>query len=1015
MTHNEIQLTWLVDTGSPVTLMPISTFEQHFYSFAKALQSVDPTFHLSAATGTPLTILGSVALPFSHGGNHFVHDTLIVQNLPAGCILGNDFLSKTNAVIFAKTKTLQFPVATITQPLLLSKHGLTLHPFSDSKHTLSLNTTNTPTSCTGLVIPLNHSHHAFIREGLYAITQGQTNVILTNATPDPVTIPKGTPLASVSIIPPNNIATFQLCPISKNDQLAPSPPPNFSLIKSMLSAATEKCNLSRNFRSLLLALLYKYHGIISMNDHDLGCCKDFSHSIHLTDELPVHVKQFPIPIAHRPVIENHVKNLLAKGAIQLSTSPYNSPLFCVSKPHTSPNDDLHKRLRIVQDFRALNSKTLEQKYVMREISECITAIGMAQSTIFSTIDLKSAFWQLPIKPEHRARTAFTVPGLGHFEWTKASMGLCGSPGSFALAIDTIFRGQSNIITYVDDILIHSASIKDHLNHIETCFKLLQDFNLKLNLKKSTFCSSRVFYLGYELTSSGISPGLAKSEMLKMFPEPHSIRSIREFLGVANYYRSMIPNFTTHSAKLSALLKKDSGYKEGALPPSAKQAFDFLRHRLSSQPILNFPHPLGRYVLTTDASTGTTTAPGGFGAVLQQVCPNKEVRTIAYASRTLKTHEQNYSPFLAEMAAIVWAIQHFHQHLAAQRFLVRCDHKPLEPLKAIHRKTLNRLQEAMNDYDFHIESIPGKLNHVADFLSRHAYVANFFVSDKELVALQKNDEICQAVISFLRTNTLPEEKLLHPIIKQLASKTVVADDLLFFANSTHFRLYVPHSLRHTLVQASHAHPFSGHGGRMQTLAKLSQHYWWPNMPKDIAYVIDRCDHCQRGKKQPSPPIALLPLAVPDHFNQRVHVDLWGPQLSNSGHKYILVITCAFTKLVELAALKDKEAHTVAEAIFSKWVSRYSCPSLLVSDRGLEFANQILNNLLAFLHTKHSLTAAYNPQCNSASESYNRTIIRYLRCNLQGDRLDWPEWLPALMFSYNTAVHSTTMQSPFFPMN
>ena len=339
-----------------------------------------------------------------------------------------------------------------------------------------------------------------------------------------------------------------------------------------------------------------------------------------------------------------MRNLLDKDAIQPSTSPYNSPLFCVKKPLPASDPHAKPSYRIVQDFRALNLKTLDQKYVLREIQECITAIGLAQSTIFSTIDLKSAFWQLPIRPEDTHKTAFTVPGMGHFEWKATSMGLCGAPGSFSMATDHIFGGQKNIICYVDDLLIHSATFTEHLEHIETCLTLLHSYNLKINLKKSKFCSNRVFYLGYELTSKGIAPGLTKAETIRTFPVPSSIRALREFLGVANYYRSMIPDFNSKASKLSALLKKNSGWKEGILPPDALAAFTFLQNRLAARPVLNFPHPTGKYILTTDACTGSSTSAGGFGAVLQQLCPNNELRTVSFASRALKAHEKNYSPF-----------------------------------------------------------------------------------------------------------------------------------------------------------------------------------------------------------------------------------------------------------------------------------------------------------------------------------------------------------------------------------
>jgi hypothetical protein len=178
----------------------------------------------------------------------------------------------------------------------------------------------------------------------------------------------------------------------------------------------------------------------------------------------VYIKQFRIPEAHRKAVEDHVKELLKLGVVRPSRSKYNSPVFIVTKKDGG--------LRIVQDFRALNQKTLVDKYSMRDVQECIDEIGRAGSTIFSAIDLTAGFWQMLLEPECRKFTAFTLPGVGQFEWNASPMGLLGAPGSFQRLMEIVIHNLKNVIAYIDGLLVHT---KDHNQHLEILDELSQDY------------------------------------------------------------------------------------------------------------------------------------------------------------------------------------------------------------------------------------------------------------------------------------------------------------------------------------------------------------------------------------------------------------------------------------------------------------------------------------------------------------------------------------------------------------
>jgi hypothetical protein len=229
------------------------------------------------------------------------------------------------------------------------------------------------------------------------------------------------------------------------------------------------------------------------------------------------------------------------------------------------------------------------------------------------------------------------------------------------------------------------------------------------------------------------------------------------------------------------------------------------------------------------------------------------------------------------------------------------------------------------------------------------------------------------------------------------------------------LYVPSTLRPELVRGAHASRFAGHAGEDKTTLRLRQRYFWPGMGGDVEKFVSTCLTCQKSKtpvaqKHKAP---LQPLELPDWPNQRVHMDLMGPLRSHTQNKYVMVMTDAFTKYVVVTPIENKEAKSVAKALFEQWVCKFSVPKLLISDRGKEFCNTVIDELSTFLGVERRMTSAYHPQTNSAAESYNRSFLAYLRAMLDGDStLDWEEWLPALALSYNTQVHRSTLNSPFY---
>ena len=1021
---------WLYDSGASVTCMSLKQFRQIPINLRP--EKLPNNTRLVNASGDDLSVVGVYNLQLTVHGRSIFAPTFVCSKLHSAAILGIDSLSKLGICHSAKKNCFFFDDI-LDQPNAKSfifqtnetenfsteismVEEITLPPLCHA--TVKLKTIRekgyTPPPGTHGITHISSENFPNIssNSGLTQIdNNGNIFCQIFNNDLLPIKIPRAAALGHLEIVEKN-----RLHPVDEKLYLASiemavkkdPPPPSYSQTEKDFVLNNVKITVPENEKQSYIDLIKKNLDVFSKNENDLGCANHYKHKIDLKQTDPIYVKQFRIADAYKNGLFDQVKTWLTLGIIKPSQSKFNNPIFVVPKKSGKP--------RYVLDYRQLNKASVEDKYSMKTVDECISDIGYAGSVVFSIMDLQNAFHQMVLDDESAEYTSFTVPPIGQFKFTRTSQGLASAPSNFQRMMELCMIGLKNVIVYFDDLLVHTKTHLDQRILLEKVFARLRKSNLKLNPLKCHFGTQNVDYLGFRLTPQGILPGIDKLKCVREAAPPKTVTEIKQFLGLANFFRTHVRNFSLISNALTKLTRKDSEWKGGELPPDANQAFFELKSSLISEPCLSYPRSDRKFTLIVDAAIGSATCNGGLGAILCQTDEQGELHPISYASRALQKHEKNYSAFLIELTGCVFGIEHFSNYLKGRRFDLLTDHKPLvEKLSAVHSKTLNRLEHIMLDYDFEIKYLKGQVI-PADYLSRNVLESIDIFSD-DLFNLQKQDQFCNTVTKFLKDGSLPTNGSQANYIKQIGPQCFVENDVLWrrmkrLGMPTRTVLVVPRSISHELVKEAHGSLFAGHNGVEKCRERLLQSYFWPNMEKDIKEHLNTCTKCQARKKTGSSYNYLQPMPQCTAPNQRVHVDLFGPLLSTDGKKFILTATDGFTKYCEAWPINDKSAETVGKTLFDKYFCRYGSCIELISDQGLEFNNKLCDELCKLLQIKHNTTTAYRPQTNSTSEVFNKTIAKYLSSFVDSKTKNWIDYINPMLFAYNTSYHSTTKCTPYF---
>jgi len=546
------------------------------------------------------------------------------------------------------------------------------------------------------IIPCTKINGLEIPQCLVNIENSCAFVHITNPTENPIKISMHTPIMAEPIIDNLFVETEE----STNSKIN-RPKPQLDLGKLRLE------HLNEEEKREVVKLVKEYADIFQSDDQPLTFTNEVKHHIRTSDEIPIYVKPYRYPSIYKNEVSSQLNKMLEQNIIRPSNSPYNAPLWVVPKKMDASGQ---KKFRLIIDFRKLNEKTISDRFPLPNITDLLDKLGRCQ--LFSILDLTNAFHQVELDETSIPKTAFSTDD-GHYEFLRMPFGLKNAPPTFQRLMNNVLRGLQNEICliYVDDILVYSSSLEEHITRLREVFKRLRKSNLKLQLDKIEFLRKEMGFLGHVITSEGVKPNPAKIQAITEFPIPKTRKEIKQFLGLLGYYRKFINNFAKITKPLTACLKKNTSIKHN--DPEYQECFNTCKQLLTNAPILQYPDFEKEFQVTTDASDVA------LGAVLSQINDRKADLPIAFASRTLNDSERKLSTIEKELLAILFALKTFRPYLYGRRFTLFTDHRPLQWLFSLKdcSSKLFRWRLKLSDYDFVIKYKPGSTNHVADALSR----------------------------------------------------------------------------------------------------------------------------------------------------------------------------------------------------------------------------------------------------------------------------------------------------------
>ena len=1029
-----------IDTGSNISIVRPDILDSRAGAVIEPVESC-----LKTVTGERAPIRGRMTVEIRMGSQTFEHEVWIAD-ITDECLLGLDFLVSHGCQVDLKDGILYLGQEEIplTQPnpdvvgqlqcyRTIVASSVSLPPHSETIVPARVEGLRGPERW-GVLEGVGHDGRdvgMLVGRTLVDLRQQEVPVRMMNITDQTQQLKRGVEVAQCQELD----SVGQAC--AEEVSAGQGVPPH---LVSLFERST--ADLGKAEAEQVRQLLVEYADVFSKGPMDLGHTDAVKHHIRTGNAPPIRQQPRRLPIALREEANKAVEEMKSQGVIEPSSSPWSSPVVLVRKKDGS--------VRFCVDYRKLNSVTHKDSYPLPRIDDTLEALG--GSEWFSTLDLKSGYWQVELAAEDKEKSAFST-GCGLWQFNVMPFGLCNAPATFERLMEQVLAGMdpSIALVYLDDILIHARSFADHLRHLRLVLDRLRSAGLKLSAKKCFLFQHRVKYLGHIISKEGVSMDGEKVESVLAWPVPTNARELRSFLGLCSYYRRFVRGFADIARPLHQLTEKNRSFEWTEV---AAKAFASLKQALTTAPVLGYPIPGEQYLLDTDASDV------GIGAVLSQVQGGME-RPVAYYSRVLSRPEKQYCTTRKELLAVVKSIHHFRPYLYGVEFVVRTDHAALKWLLNFREPEgqVARWIQQLQEFNFTIQHRVGIKHNNADALSRRPCLSDGCKHCDNLEMKSRDAVACYAVtvhpLPGSEESSFPQHEMLQaqsddpeigPILQLLKNDGIrppwqvvsefsqptkvywaqwrslaLVDGVLYrdwetpVGDKVIKQLVLPQKYRREVLMQLHNSVSGGHLGVSKTLGKVRERFYWVQCRKDVQSWCRNCDLCasKRGpQRKVCAPMGQYNVGAP---LERIAVDVLGPlPASSRGNKYLLVIQDYFTKWVEVYPLPNQEAVTVAEVLVQQFVSRFGVPMVLHSDQGRNFESAVFTEMCALLGIEKTRTTPLHPQSDGMVERFNRTIEAQLSKFVDDHQSDWDEYVPLLLMAYRTAVHETTGCTPAMMM-
>lgn len=725
----------------------------------------------------------------------------------------------------------------------------------------------------------------------------------------------------------------------------------------------------------------------------LGLTHLITHSIDTGTAKPICQRQYPLSPVMQQHLNKQVDEMLEKGIIQPSKSPWCSPLWLVEKRSGE--------YRVCFDGRKLNDVTVSDQYPMPLIDSILNKLRDAR--YLSSVDLKQAFFQIPLEAESRPKTAFAVYGKGLFEFKVMPFGLSNSPKTMVRLMDMVIGPslEPYCFVFLDDIIVATPDFETHVKVLTSVYQRLKEARLTVNWEKCEFCRPSLKFLGFVVDQEGLRTDPEKVSAILNYPTPKSTTEVRRLIGLVSWYRRFIKDFASISAPISGLLQ---GRKKGqsiTWTEEAEGAFGMIKEALTTAPVLASPDFTKRFIIQCDASDY------GVGAVLYQESEGIE-HPIAYASKTLTKTQRNYSVTEKELWAVIFGIEKFRGYVMGTEFTVVTDHASLKWLSNLSSPSgrLARWLMRISQFKFEVVHRKGALNVVADALSRSIPETSVL----DLTTL-KPDKWYLGMIQ--KVEKCPEDYPSFQVKNNILYKHIFSNHQVI-SNTTDWKIVIPVPNRIEILQKYHDDVTAGHFGMSKTLHRILELYYWPNIRKDVCKYVRKCAVCASSKSSNLPRAGLMGSYRNINFPfQMVSADLLGPYpRSKNGNSYLLVVVDWFTKYVLVHPLPKATTKAIVKFIENQLFLVYGVPQVFCCDNGSQFISKDFKALMEKYKVQRIFyNAKYHAQVNH-TERINRSIITCIRSYIFDNHKEWDMNIYQISQAIRLAQHDSTGISPAF---